>query len=196
VTLPPLLVLTDRAQCRAPLPDTVAAAVDGGVRAVVLREKDLPEPERDRLADRLRAVLDPVGGVLIRAGTGAGPVHLAARQPFPPVRPALVGRSCHDAAELARAHEEGCDYVTVSPLHLTASKPGYGPPLGPSGLAALVAALPTPGAPLVLALGGVRPSDVAACRAAGAHGVAVMGALMRDPGLVRSYLGALEEVPP
>jgi thiamine monophosphate synthase len=194
VTLPRLLVLTDRTRSRSALRDTVAAVVEGGARAVVLREKDLPEPERDQLADQLRAVLDPVGGLLIRAGTGPAAVHLAARQPFPPVRPGVVGRSCHDAAELARAHEEGCDYVTVSPLHLTASKPGYGPPLGASGLAALVAALPGPGAPLVLALGGVRPSDVAACRAAGAHGVAVMGALMRDPGLVGSYLGALEEV--
>ena len=35
--LGPLLVLTDRAQCRRPLEDVVAAAVDGGARTVVLR---------------------------------------------------------------------------------------------------------------------------------------------------------------
>ena len=44
--LGPLLVLTDRAQCRRPLPEVVAAAVDGGARTVVLREKDLPAAER------------------------------------------------------------------------------------------------------------------------------------------------------
>jgi thiamine monophosphate synthase len=196
VTLPRLLVLTDRAQCPGPLRDTVAAVVDAGARAVVLREKDLPEPERDRLADQLHAVLAPVGGLLIRAGTGPSAVHLAARQHFPRVRPALVGRSCHDAEELARARAEGCDYVTVSPLNPTASKPGYGPPLGPGGLASLVAGLPRSGAPRVLALGGVRPSDVAGCLAAGAHGVAVMGPLMRDPALARDYLEALEEAVP
>ncbi|PZA20289.1 thiamine phosphate synthase, partial [Modestobacter versicolor] len=41
------------------------------------------------------------------------------------------------------------------------------------------------------ALGGVAPDDVAACRAAGAYGVAVMGPVMRDPALVAAYLDAL-----
>jgi thiamine-phosphate pyrophosphorylase len=95
VNLPRLLVLTDRSQATVPLRDAVAAAVDGGARAVVLREKDLPDDERDRLADRLRALLDPVGGLLIRAGAGgsrgAPAVHLAARDPLPRSRPALVG---------------------------------------------------------------------------------------------------------
>jgi thiamine-phosphate pyrophosphorylase len=157
---------------------------------VVLREKDLPDAERARLAEALRAVLEPVGGVLVVAGPagsagGAGLVHLAARDPFPEPRPAGVGRSCHSAGELARAAAEGADWVTLSPLRVTASKPGYGPPLGPEGLAALLRHVP--GAPPAYALAGVRPADVAACRAAGAAGVAVMGAVMRDPGLVAAY---------
>ncbi|MCU1605038.1 MAG: thiamine monophosphate synthase, partial [Modestobacter sp.] len=95
--LPRLLVLTDRTQCTGPLVETVAAAVAAGARAVVLREKDLPGGERDRLADRLAAVLAPVNGLLVRAGAGEGAaVHLAAADPFPVPRPALVGRSCHD----------------------------------------------------------------------------------------------------
>jgi thiamine-phosphate diphosphorylase len=192
VRLPPLLVLTDRSQCSGPLVDTIAAAVDGGARAVVLREKDLPEGERNRLAEQLRALLDPVDGLLIRAGAagsaGADAVHLAAHDPLPRPRPALVGRSCHSLDELARARAEGCDYVTVSPVFQTASKPGYGPPLGPTGLAELVA-----GAPPVYALGGVQPEDVPGCLAAGARGVAVMGTIMRDPHLVPAYLATLRE---
>jgi thiamine-phosphate pyrophosphorylase len=128
--------------------------------------------------------------VLVVAGadpTGtADAVHLAARDPFPSPRPALVGRSCHDRAEVAQAAAEGCDWVFVSPVFPTSSKPGYGPALGPAGLAGLV-----PGAPPVYALGGVRPEDVGACLAAGAAGIAVMGAVMADPGSVRAYLGAL-----
>jgi thiamine-phosphate diphosphorylase len=189
VRLPRLLVLTDRSQSPVPLPEAVAAAVDGGARAVVLREKDLPEQERDRLAAQLQAVLDPVGGVLIRAGAGGGTaVHLAAADPLPGARPALLGRSCHSPEELARARAEGCDYVMLSPVFPTASKPGYGPALGLAGLAAL-----TPTAPPTYALGGVRPADVAGCLAAGAHGVAVMGAVMRAPGTVPAYLAALAE---
>ena len=114
-------------------------------------------------------------------------VHLSAADPFPSARPSIVGRSCHDAAELARAAAQGCDYVTLSPVFPSPSKPGYGPALGPAGLAALI----RPAGPLVYALGGVTPDRVAACRAAGAHGVAVMGAVMREPALVAGYLSAL-----
>jgi thiamine-phosphate pyrophosphorylase len=71
---------------------------------------------------------------------------------------------------------EGVDYVTVSPVALTASKPGYGPALGIDGLAALIEVA---GDVPVLALGGVQPDTVAGALEAGAHGVAVMGAVMR-----------------
>jgi thiamine-phosphate pyrophosphorylase len=188
-----LLVLTDRRQAARPLPDVVGAAVAGGARLVVLRERDLPRDERAALADRLRVLLDPVGGTLIVAGPdplGGDAVHLAAAGPYPPPHLGLVGRSCHDAAELARLTTE--DYVTVSPVFATASKPGYGPALGPAGLARLVRAA---GDRPVFALAGVSTADqVAACRAAGAAGVAVMGEVMRaaDPAaVVRELTAAL-----
>jgi thiamine-phosphate diphosphorylase len=190
VSLPRLLVLTDRTQAAGPLVATVAAAVDAGARAVVLREKDLPDADRRALATDLRALLAPVGGLLVVGGpAGSEPgdaVHLAARDAVPAPRPPLLGRSCHSAAEVAQARAEGCDWVLVSPVFPTASKPGYGPALGTAGLAALLA-----GGPPAYALGGVTPADVAGCRAAGAHGVAVMGAVMRDPALTAAYLAAL-----
>lgn len=192
MNLPRLLVLTDRTQCDRPLPDVVAAAVDSGARAVVLREKDLPDDERDRLAERLLTVLAPVGGLLVRAGAagaaGAAAVHLAASDPFPQPRPVLVGRSCHSRQEVAAARAEGCDYVMISPVFSTASKPGYGPVLGPAGLAALI-----PLAPPAYALGGITPTDVPGCLAAGACGIAVMGPIMRTPGTVPAYLTALQK---
>jgi hypothetical protein len=157
---PPLLVLTDRTQCPGPLVDTVAAAV---------------------------------GGLLIRAGAArpgsTAPCHLAAADPFPVERPVLVGRSCHDRVELRQACREGCDYVLISPVFPTTSKPGYGPALGLAGLAGLVE-----DAPPAWALGGVRPDDVAGCLRAGARGVAVMGPVMRDARSVADYLSAVGEV--
>jgi thiamine-phosphate pyrophosphorylase len=194
VTLPALLVLTDRTQCPGgDLLSTVDAAVGAGARAVVLREKDLPTADRGRLAADLRALLAPVGGTLVVAGPAPAGVatHLAARDPFPTDRPGLVGRSCHDAAELRAAAAEGCDYVTVSPVFASASKPGYGPALGLDGLAALAALVAAHAATPVYALAGVRPDDVPGCLAAGAHGVAVMGTVMRDPRTVKDYLAAL-----
>ncbi len=188
--LPRLLVLTDRTVCEGPLVDVVAAAVTSGARAIVLREKDLPHAERAHIAGQLRSVLDLVEGVLVLAGPRGDAVHLSSRDPLPSPRPPLVGRSCHDADEVARAGAEGCDYVTVSPVFPTASKPGYGPALGPGGLAALLSG----GSP-AYALGGVLPEHVAPCRAAGAHGVAVMGPVMREPQIVSRYLDALAKVP-
>lgn len=193
MSLARLLVFTDRSMCPgggdlAALRAVVATAVEYGARAVVLRERDLPAADRARLVLDARAIVEPPGGALITAGPDGDAVHLSARDPFPAVRPGLVGRSCHDAAEVARAGAEGCDYVTVSPVFGTPSKPGYGPALGLAGLAELI-----PGAPAAYALGGVRPSDVAGCLAAGARGVAVMGPIMRTPRIVEDYLAALEE---
>jgi thiamine-phosphate pyrophosphorylase len=194
VSLPRLLVLTDRTQCRDGLVPAVAAAVDAGARAVVLREKDLPLPARLALATELAALLAPVGGTLVWAGlagsAGAAAVHLSADDAFPSPRPAVVGRSCHGAADLRRARAEGCDHAFVSPVFLTASKPGYGPALGTAGLAQLV-----PLGPPVYALGGIGPDDVAGCLAAGARGIAVMGGVMRDPASVRDHLAALAAAP-
>jgi thiamine-phosphate pyrophosphorylase len=191
VTLPVLLVLTDRTQTRRPLYLTAAAAVAGGARAVVLREKDLSTADREALAARLWQVLAPVGGLLIAATKPVGPatgLHLAAADP--PSRAVVVGRSCHDGSDVDAATAEGVDYLTVSPVFGTASKPGYGPPLGVSGLAGLCRRTTVP----VYALGGVTAGNAAACREAGAAGVAVMGEVMRadDPaatvaGILRAW---------
>ncbi|WP_019869459.1 thiamine phosphate synthase [Salinispora oceanensis] len=190
-----LVVLTDRRAARRPLVEVVAAAVAGGTRWVVLRERDLPRAERAALADELRQVLTPVGGTLVVAGPdplGGDAVHLPAAGPYPPPRLGLIGRSCHDEAELGRLTVE--DYAVLSPVYPTPTKPGYGPPLLPSGLATLIKASPVP----VVALGGIETSgQVRDCVTAGAAGVAVLGAIMRaeDPGAVAAALqGAFDTV--
>jgi thiamine-phosphate diphosphorylase len=180
--LPGLIVLTDVAAARGrPLTEVVAAAVDGGARAVLLREKHLPRHERAALAEALRQVLAPVAGLLLVASDASIPsdgVHLASAEAVPLPRPPLLGRSCHTSADVARAADEGCNYVTLSPVFLTGSKPGYGPPLGLASLAGL----PLP----VWALGGVTAGNAASCVRSGAAGVAVMGAVMgaREPAAV------------
>lgn len=185
---PGLLVLTDRRRAQAAghtLEWVVEAAVRGGARTVLLREKDLPATDRLRLARRLRAVLEPAGGRLLVASdavlarrAGAAGVHLARDEPHPGPSATggglVVGRSCHDVAELAGAR--GADYVTLSPVYPTASKPGYGPALGVAGLAGVLRAVP--GHPPVVALGGITADRAGACRRAGADGVAVLGAVM------------------
>ncbi|WP_310306705.1 thiamine phosphate synthase [Nocardioides marmoribigeumensis] len=120
--------------------DVLVRLAEAGVRAVVLREKDLPPDERRRLLERAQRRLAAYD-VRLLVGTSldhdttdqdvASPwVHLPAGAPFPTPRPEVVGRSCHGAREVRRAAEEACDYVTISPGFPSASKPGYGPCLG------------------------------------------------------------------
>ncbi|MFG5118276.1 thiamine phosphate synthase [Methylorubrum sp. POS3] len=189
--LPPLLVVTDRHGTARPLAGTVRAAVAGGARFVWLRDRDLDPASRRALALDCLAILSPLGGRLVigadrdlAAATGAQGVHLGggtsprdiadARATLGP--DALIGVSAHAPAEVAVAAEAGADYATLSPIFLTASKPGYGPALG---LAALEACrrLPIP----VFALGGIDEAQASDCLGAGAAGIAVMGGLMRAP---------------
>lgn len=190
-----LLLITDGGLAAAAghdVRDVVAAAVDAGAREVLVRDKDLPLAERVALATWTRSLLGPLGGTVLvssRPAHIADGVHLAAADPVPAVRPAVMGRSCHHAGELTAAAAEGCDHATLSPIFATPSKPGYGPPLGVDRLA---------GAPLpVFALGGVTPRNAATCLRSGAVGVAVMGGVMSapDPGAaVAELLEAIAEV--
>jgi thiamine-phosphate pyrophosphorylase len=193
VSLPPLLVLTDRSQCEGAgrsLTDVVQRICDASVPlAVLFREKDLPSCERRRLGEQVAALAHAAGVPLIVASDadlagalGAAAVHLAATDAADAVA-MPHSRSCHDAAEVHSAIAEGAAYVTVSPIFATSSKPGYGPAIGEIGLRVLTAE--ATGVP-VYALGGVTPREVSACTAAGAAGVAVMGAVMAaaDPAAV------------
>ncbi|MGH6969336.1 MAG: thiamine phosphate synthase [Stellaceae bacterium] len=197
---PPLLVITDRRAARRPLLEIAEACFAGGCRWLSLREKDLPPDERIAL---LR-VLVPLGAqygacvtvhedLAAARASGAGGVHLPAGCSPAAARlalgdSALIGISAHGYEDIARAETEGADYVTLSPIFATASKPGYGPALGLDELADLAAKSLIP----VLALGGVDAAAVGSCLAAGAAGVAVMGAVMAvaDPRAVTSALVA------
>jgi thiamine-phosphate diphosphorylase len=202
--LPPLLVLTERRAAAArgrTLADTIAAAGEADNLGVIFREKDLAPVERRRLGTEVAAAM-PRGGRLLVASDarlaaelGAAGVHLAADGAWPSPRPTIIGRSCHDRAELQAAAAEGVDYVTVSPVYATASKPGYGPALGGKGLRDLIACSDVPA---VYALGGVDAARVAECVGAGAVGVAVMGAVMAaaDPAAaVTALLTGLDAAP-
>ena len=195
--VPPLLVISDRGQARRKLTEIAAASFAGGCRWFSLREKDLPAAERRALLAELIALGRPFGATVgihddidAALATGAGAIHLpgggdpkAARARLPN---ALIGVSAHDAQDAAATIAAGADYVTISPVFLTDSKPGYGPALGLDGLARTVAAANGP----VVALAGITSANAATCLKAGAAGIAVMGEIMRadDP---KATVGAL-----
>jgi thiamine-phosphate pyrophosphorylase len=201
-----LLMVTDRHQAAAPLDAVVREAVLAGVRWVWLRDRDMAPAERRALAERLRAItrrhgahLSIGGDVDLACALAADGVHLAAGASVAAARArlgakAIIGASAHDDAEVAAAQAAGADYVTLSPIYPSASKPGYGPALGPAAIArASRFALP------VLALGGVSAERVPECLRAGAAGIAVMGAIMRaagQPGGIREVVGGFSALSP
>jgi thiamine-phosphate pyrophosphorylase len=182
----PLLVVTNRHLAARPLEDIVRDAITGGARWFWLRDRDLDPLERKALAFRLAGMVRRAGGRLsigadieLAAEVGTGAVHVReiadvarARHVLGPS--ALIGLSAHSVADAANAGKAGADYVTLSPIYETASKPGYGPAPGTTAIeqAARV------GIPIV-ALGGIGTDNAAVVTAAGASGVAVMGGVMR-----------------
>ncbi len=198
---PPLLLITDRTQAVHPLLHVLREAMAGGCRWVSLREKDMTAAERRTLLGALLreahacgATVTIHGDVDAAAAEGAAGVHLprdgdpaAARRALGPG--ALIGQSCHSTEAARRAERAGADYVTLSPVFTTHSKPGYRP-IGLDTLAEAAAAVAIP----VIALGGIAPVNAAKSIAAGAAGVAVMGDIMRAPdpaAATREILAAL-----
>lgn len=197
---PPFLVISDRSQARWPLPEVAAAAFRGGCRWFSLREKDLPPADRLSLLRDLVTLGEGHGATVMvhddiasALAAGAGGVHLpgggdaaAARRQLPA---RLIGVSAHSPEEAATQLKAGADYATLSPIFLSASKPGYGPAVGLAALAEAARDAPGP----VVALGGIEAHNIADCLASGARGIAVMGEIMRagDPeATVRALLAA------
>lgn len=204
--LPRLLIITNANQAQGgcgSLETAVEASLEAGARLIQLREKQLPDNDLRRLAARLLSLAHEYGARLLINGRaelaaelGADGLHRPADgAPLDELREVvgdeeIIGVSTHTLAEAEDAARQGADYVTLSPIFRTPSKPGYGPPLGLSQLEKVCRAVDLP----VFALAGVTPERVEACREAGAHGAAVMGGVMRaeDPGeAVRTYLAEL-----
>ncbi|MEE2828883.1 MAG: thiamine phosphate synthase [Myxococcota bacterium] len=164
-----LLAITDH---ELGLPDLHCLSQSTGGAALLFRDKDLPKPERFEQARHLRQQTRDLGLPLLIHGDaeiardiGAEGLHLSASATAVDAPGLLLGCSCHDESELARAAELGADYVTLSPV---LASPGKGRPLGWRSFARLAAACPLP----VFALGGLGPDDLPRARSHGAWGVA------------------------
>jgi len=181
-------LITDRRQApRDDIMQVVAGALDGGIRAVQLREKDLPGKELYRLADRMRKLTAGYGARLlvndrvdVAMAVGADGVHLGGSSiPASVARRllgegALIGCSTHNARELREAVEQGADFATFGPVYPTPSKAAYGPPVGVIALAKACRETAIP----VFALGGVKKENAGEAIGAGAFGIALISGVV------------------
>ena len=202
-----LYVICDRVSARkglGTLEAVVEAALEGGARFFQYRDKERTGEELwetgRRLADHwldvgatflvndradLAVALDGDGAH--RPGTGL-PVEALRRVVG---EDGVIGVSTHDFEEATAAEEAGADFVTLSPVFRSPSKPNYGPPLGLAEFDTIARQLEIP----VYALGGITPERVDQCLDAGAYGVAVMSGVMAADApkqAARKYLEALD----
>jgi thiamine-phosphate pyrophosphorylase len=186
-----LYLITDRMQTAGRgLPAVVAASLRGGLRAVQLREKDLTAGQLFEHAVELRQLTRDYGAKLlindridVALAVDADGVHLGkAGLPVLEARrilggERLIGYSAHSEVEALQAQHDGADFITFGPVYHTPSKAQYGQPLGLDALAGAARVVSIP----VFALGGVKHASVAEVMSAGAHGIAMISAIMAAP---------------
>jgi thiamine-phosphate pyrophosphorylase len=184
-----LYLITDRklfnGQCQMYL--ALETALEAGVKLVQLREKDLSVRELLDTAGWVRELTREYGARLmindrvdIALSIGADGVHLGqAGMPAYAVRKImgskfLIGVSAHSIDEAVKAEEEGADFIALGPVYETPSKSGHGNPIGIRTLRKAKSHVSAP----VFAIGGMKPDKVKEVREAGAHGIAVISAIL------------------
>lgn len=148
----------------------IAALLDAGWWRVHLRHPGADDATLEEIISRIPAVIrgrvsmHDSFGLAVKYGIGG--VHLNRRTPAAPEGwPGTVSRSCHSVGEALMC--AGLDYITLSPVFDSISKPGYtGVEFGalPSGVT-------------VIGLGGVTPERAAQLKARGFAGAAMLGAI-------------------
>lgn len=201
-----LYLITDRHQTDGRmLTEMVRRSLEGGVKAVQLREKDLSAAPLFRLADELRRLTSDFDARLIindrldialatgadgvQIGVGSIPVAVARRLLG---SDKIIAYSAHAIDEARQAGADGADFVTFGPVYATPSKLAYGSPCGVIKLAEAAAALEIP----VIGLGGITLDNISETFSATVRGVAVISAILAatDPYIATvSLLKKIEE---
>lgn len=170
-----------------PLLQVVAAALDGGVTAVQLRDKKAAArdllalgAEMRRIARGHEAAFLVNDRVDLALALDADGVHLGAED-LPPLearrlvpRPGLLGVSAGTVREAQQAEKAGADYLGAGPVFATATKADAGEPIGLDGIAAIASAVSIP----VVGIGGIHSGNASSVIEAGAAGVAVISAIV------------------
>jgi thiamine-phosphate pyrophosphorylase len=205
--IPRLLYITDGERGtggRALLP-VLESACSGGLPALLLRSLPMQDADAAALIDALAPLRSAGLRVLasrrldlarayaldgVQLAADAVPIEEARRWLGPQ---AWIGYSAHDGPQARAAERAGADYVTLSPVYATGSKPGaLGH--GPAWLADQIRGLGIP----VLALGGVTPERAPEVLAAGAWGIAAVSAIGAAPDVAqatRRFLQTITETP-
>ena len=191
-----LYLVTDRKLTQGrDLCAVVEHALDGGVRAIQLREKDLGGNEIFELADKISVLCQRYNAQLfindridVALAVDAAGVQLGKTSlPIETARALLgaeksIGYSAHTREEAAVAAQDGADFLLFGPVYFTPSKAPYGAPQGLTVLREIVDNVAVP----VYAIGGIKTENLAATIDSGVRGVALISAVMSAADPVRA----------
>jgi thiamine-phosphate pyrophosphorylase len=183
-----LYLVTDRSQTLGRgLLWVLERALDGGIRAIQLREKDLGGKELFLLAEaarkltyRYRAALFINDRIDVALATGADGVHLGRESvPITSARELvgtkkMIGVSTHSLKEVQEAEEQGADFIVFGPVYFTPSKANYGAPQGLMALKEIVEKNSLP----VYAIGGLKSENILETKKTGIRGIALISAVV------------------
>ena len=186
-----LYLVTDRELCLGrPVVQIVEAALRGGVSCVQLREKSLSTRAFIETARSIKTSLSPRGVPLIindrldvALAAGADGVHLGqSDMSYPDARRilgrgAIIGLSVESMDQALDAEVRDADYLGVSPIFATPTKPDIRTAWGLDGLRRLRSR----SSHVLIAIGGINPSNAAQVLEAGADGLAVVSAICSAP---------------
>ena len=173
----------------------------GGATLIQLREKHLPALQFYEHAKAAVAAARKTGAQLIindrvdvALATGAQGVHLG-QDDLPPEaarkllgNEAVIGYSTHSIEQAQQALTLPIDYIAIGPIFETATKTDTSPTLGLEGLRAVRKAV---GKVPLVAIGGISHINAGSVIEAGADSVAVISALLSDPGRITETTRAL-----
>ena len=164
-----LYLITDRKKVpHGNLLKVIGEATSAGIRAVQLREKDLPSYELYHLAQEIKSICKTCNAkflindrIDIALALDTDGVHLGKRSiPLGVARRILgthklIGFSAHNIEEAIHAEKEGADFITISPIFPT-EKEIVTEPIGIEEMKAVATLIKIP----VFALGGIQLGNV------------------------------------
>ena len=198
-----LYLITDRKVATKPLPEAVRLALEGGVRAVQLREKNLPVRELLALALELRSITREFGAKLfindrvdVAVSVDADGVHLGHLSiPVEAARKAvgksmMIGVSTHNLDEAKAAEAEGADFITYGPIFETPSKASYGHPVGTDAIKGIKSGIYLP----IFALGGIKSGLIGQIIASGAYGISMISSILGADDIKKAAESVVQEI--
>ena len=185
-----IICVTNRRLCEGDFLERIEKIAASGVKAMILREKDLSESDYFDLAEKftgicnrykIEAVLHTYVDTAIKLEVPS--IHL----PLDILRKTddkkksffkRIGVSCHSVADAVEAENSGASYITFGHVFATDCKKN----LAPRGVDALKNVCEAVGIP-VFAIGGIDAENVESVLKNGASGICVMSGFMKcgDP---------------